>query len=209
MARFCALSNLIPHNLVLYLFSVSDKISNTESRLRYKPLLRWTIGDVMPDGYECLVESIYSFLRLYEGEPVVCYNCPRPKIAEIESQLSPFVRFIDQNYYLDSCPVPPMGVAWKLYPPRLDKTRHELVIDNDIVLNKPVKEIDNFFTGHGTLLLGGTGRTYGRFERHVPPSRCINSGLYGMPPGFDMQKNCFFLRWKWLAGECFCRTPPK
>jgi hypothetical protein len=162
-------------------------MTNTDSSTQ-KPIFRWTIGDVEPDGFECLLESIHSFLSFYDCEPVVCYNCPHERISQIESRLFPFVRFINQRDHINSCPVPPIGVSWKLYPPRLDRIRHELVIDNDIVLNRRVNQIDQFIFGCGTLLLGETSRTYGRFDKHVPPDRCINSGLYGMPPGFDMQK---------------------
>lgn len=87
-----------------------------------------------------------------------------------------------------SVPVEPKGVSWKLYPPRLDPTRPEIVIDNDLILADRVAEIDTFLDADCTLLLGETSRTYGRFERHVPPGRMINSGLYGMPAGFDLGK---------------------
>ena len=81
----------------------------------------------------------------------------------------------------------PVGVAWKLYPPRLDPLRHELFIDNDLILLRRIKEIDQFLAGDCTLLLGETSRTYGRFDKFVPPGRCINSGLFGVPPDFSIK----------------------
>lgn len=157
-----------------------------------KPLVRWTIGPVRPDGFKCLTESILSFTSLYDVEAVVCFNCDpniHPTISasfppNIHPTISP--RFIDQHDYLTE--VPPKGVAWKLYPPRLAPDRHELVIDNDIIIHQRIPEIDKFFESNLTLLLAETSRTYGRFERHVPPGLCINSGVYGMPPGFDLKK---------------------
>lgn len=80
----------------------------------------------------------------------------------------------------------PIGVAWKLHPPRLDSSRKEICIDNDIVFDKPIQEIQDFLDGDCTLLLEGDSRTYGRFEDYVPPGFEINSGIYGMPANFDL-----------------------
>lgn len=158
--------------------------------------MRWTIGPVSSLGFECFRYSLASFTKHFEAEIVVCYNCPFEKIAWI-AQEYPSARFIDQSIYLDS-PIRPAGVAWKLYPPRLDINRHELSIDNDIVVNLPIPQIAAFFQGSHTLLMEDWSRTYGRFEKHVPRGQCINSGLYGMPPGFDLSRYCdFYLRDQW------------
>jgi hypothetical protein len=90
----------------------------------------------------------------------------------------------------------PVGVAWKLYPPRMLYHRHEILIDNDIVFTDKIEEIDKFFAGDCTLLLEGLSRNYGRFENHVPPGFNINSGIYGMPPQFNLTKYI-----KMFAGE--------
>jgi hypothetical protein len=149
-----------------------------------KPLARWTIGPVKPDGFDCLWRSIESFTALYDVDVAICFNCERENLAEAYARFD----LIDQRNYLNSCPVPPMGVAWKLYPPRLDPSRHEILIDNDIVFEKRVPQIDEFFESDCTLLLEDHARAYGRFEKHVPPGLQINSGIYGMPPGFDFDR---------------------
>ncbi len=145
-----------------------------------RPLARWTIGNTNADGYECLCMSIDSFLRYYDFEVVICHNCPATNL--------PVARFrlIDQSQYLNAIP-PPKGVAWKLYPPRIDINRHEISIDNDLVINERIAYIDEYMISDATLLLEDSSRTYGRFERHVPPGFMINSGIYGMPPGFDLE----------------------
>jgi hypothetical protein len=147
-----------------------------------KPLARWTIGKTNKDGYECLSLSIASFLRFYDADVVICHNCP---LSELPAVLQQF-KLVDQTQHLNVGPEP-KGVAWKLYPPRLDKNRHEICIDNDIVFNEPIEQIKTFFDSNCTLLLECISRTYGRFEKHVPPGFQINSGIYGMPPGFDLE----------------------
>lgn len=150
--------------------------------LRDKPLVRWTIGDATPQGYECLAESIRRFTGLYDVQPLICHNCDVEKLDFLGA-----VPKFDQRT-LSGVGPKPAGVAWKLCPTRLAPERHELLIDSDIILERAVPEIDRFFNNDCTLLLGATGRTYGRFERHVAPGMCINSGIYGMPPSFDLQR---------------------
>lgn len=147
-----------------------------------KPLARWTIGNVTKNGYECLFKSIESFTKLYDVDVLICYNCELSKIENCNFNL------FDQNQYANIAKIKPIGVSWKLYPPRIDSFRHEIVIDNDIVFESKVPEIDYFFENDCTLLLEGDSRTYGRFENHVPNGYQINSGIYGMPPNFCLKK---------------------
>lgn len=150
--------------------------------MQKKPIARWTIGNTTLDGYKCLNLSIDSFLKFYEMDIVICYNT---KIENLPKNLHKF-SLLDQTNYENSEPKP-KGVAWKLYPPRIDIDRHEICIDNDIVFNDRIKQIDDFLNNKSTLLLEDLSRTYGRFEKHVPPGFRINSGIYGMPPGFDFE----------------------
>jgi hypothetical protein len=147
-----------------------------------KPIARWTIGNTNKSGYESLVLSIESFLKHYDLEVIICHNCPK---TNLPSELFNF-KLLDQSLE-KSYKVIPIGVAWKFYPCRIDINRHELCIDNDLIINEKLEEIDNFFSFDSTLLLEGDSRAYGRFDNHVPKKFMINSGLYGVPPKFDLQ----------------------
>ena len=148
---------------------------------------RWTIGPVSEAGLECLSLSVASFILHHpDTKIVICHNCPANNLEDIVARF-PHATLIDQSEYLES-DIPPMGVAWKLYPPRLFPDAYELCIDNDIVFVDQIKEIESFYSGDHTLLLEGSTRNYGKFEQHVPAGYCINSGVYGMPPGFNFQK---------------------
>lgn len=153
-----------------------------------KPLARWTIGAVNNAGFDCLLRSIDSFLHFYDVEPVVCFNCEEPPLLKVP--------LYDQRIHRQAT-LQPRGVAWKLYPPRLAQDRHEILIDNDIIFRDRIPEIDHFFESDCTLLLEGSSRNYGVFEKHVPPPYRINSGIYGMPPGFDFEKYFRFFARKW------------
>ena len=148
--------------------------------MEIKPLVRFTIGNASNTGFECLERAIIQIQKLHHVDVVVCHNCQKDKVAHLEH-----VTLFDQSSHADD-ELPPMGVAWKLYPPRLDINRHEILIDNDIILEERVPELDQFLqsTKH-CLMLEGESRTYGRFQKHVPAGLNINSGIYGFPPGFD------------------------
>lgn len=155
-----------------------------------KPLVRWTIGDVRPAGYECLAWSIEKFTQLYNVDVKICHNCDVEKLSNFPSEW-----LFDQR---QEWIVKPEGVAWKLYPPRLSTNRHELLIDNDIIIEEKIKEIDDFFDSDCTLLLEDVTRNYGKFENHVPPNYQINSGIYGMPPNFNLAKYIdFYVGTEW------------
>jgi len=157
-----------------------------------KPIARWTIGNTSAAGYECLQLSIKSFLKFYDAEVVICHNCPENNLPTM-----PF-RLIDQQIISEKSKIKPTGVSWKLYPPRIDINRHEIVIDNDIIFMDQIPEIDAFLKNDCTLLLEGDSRTYGRFERYVPEGYQINSGIFGMPPRFDLHKYVdFYCRSDW------------
>lgn len=154
------------------------------------PIFRWTIGPVQPAGFDCLKRSIKSATNLYECEAVICHNRLNDKQLDELHDLR--VRLLSQETDPAAQTINPIGVAWKLIPPRLDINRREIFIDNDLIIVKRIPEIDYFLASSSTLLLEADSRTYGQFDRHVPPDKNINSGLFGLPIGFDLQRYISF-----------------
>ena len=152
-----------------------------------KLLIRWTVGNTSKAGFDCLRRSIYALQQLYSAQYVLCFNCNYRLIADNGYAEFPGLTLHDQSQYVN-CTPSPKGVAWKLYPPRLAPDIHELSVDSDLVIEKRVPQIDRFLESDSTLMLEDRARAYGRFERHVPPAFCINSGVYGMPPNFNLEK---------------------
>jgi hypothetical protein len=145
-----------------------------------KILIRWTIGNVCQDGIDILKYSINSIKKNYPNfERVVCFNnINKEKLTHLNAELF-------QQYHTDDIEYCPKNELWKLYPPRLDKEAHEIVIDNDLIIFSRIKEIDFFVKNNYTLMLRGRGRAFGRYDHKVPQPHAINGGLYGMPPYFD------------------------
>lgn len=146
-----------------------------------KPLIRWTLGNVSDDGMDMLKESISLCKRYYpNADLVVCHNSiPKSRLAGLDVELHEQTHTPDMEY-------PPRAEMWKMYPARMRPESHELVLDNDLLILRPPQEIKEFFESNKTLMLRGRARAYGRYDHLVPQPHAINSGLYGMPPGFDL-----------------------
>jgi len=146
-------------------------------------IFRFTIGNLNRLATRCLIQSIKQIKKLYDAEIYVCYNGMPP----FHLNYLP-IRIIDQTDFVNQLPTP-IGVSWKLYPPRLTIDQHEIFIDNDLILNEKIPEIDHFLElNDHCLLLEEDTRTYGRFIKHVPANIYVNSGLFGVPPKFDFEK---------------------
>ena len=146
-----------------------------------KPLVRWTIGPCLPEGTHCLQLSIKLWKSHYGDtcDYVVCANGFNPDV-EI-----PVVR---AENYRDTLPLLPQGPAWKLYPPRMRMNSHEIIIDNDLLLFEPHPMIEEFLNSNRTLTTEIYRRDYGSFDHLVPSDKLINSGIIGLPPGFDFEE---------------------
>ena len=127
-----------------------------------KPIIRWTIGHVYntKTGYEILDFSIKNMLNLYqdEFEYFVCYNkVNEPLLKSIVGKYKK-VNLFKQNW--DDCPldidVPKImrvpqrelfnGSLWKITPPRLSISTHEILLDNDVIFLKRPKLIEEFLS---------------------------------------------------------------
>ena len=158
-----------------------------------KPLARWTIGNVKKAGYEILERSIRCFQKIYpEFDCIVCYNeIERKNLDFISSDISFFL----QTHDCCSIKIKPFSInAWKLFPPRLRITSHELFIDNDLVIHKRIPQINEFLSSKRPLCYGCYDQNrnfpYGKFSNFFSKKYnnfILNSGLFGLPPDYDFE----------------------
>ena len=178
-----------------------------------KPIARWTIGPVSNCGMKILEESLSAFKKVYPDiDRIVCYNqikAPnindtlyKQKEKEIDYPLTPAEKNhpTELGYVLGGM----AGSGWKLCPPRLRKSTHELWIDNDIVIHQKMKEIDDWLEGDYCLISEGLGRNYGKiYEKEVPIGIKACAGFFGLPPNFDFNQKileyCKLLKGKSLG----------
>lgn len=162
-----------------------------------KPIARWTIGPVTSCGKKILRESVSIFTSIYpEFDRIICFN--NLNCSEL-SDLSKLVSLYKQEEKSAPCLLSApdnnleeaIGCGWKLAPPRLDTNSLELFIDNDVIIRKRLPQIDEWIErGDCGLIAEGLSRKrmYGIYDAFIPQGINANAGLFGLPPGFDFQK---------------------
>lgn len=157
-----------------------------------KPIVRWTIGNVSKNGIISLKYSIKKFINLYGNnfEYFLCYN----NIDLSMNWLNDIkIEKINQNQ-LSEYSIDGYNPFWKLVPPRLDIKRHEIFIDNDLIIYNKIKEFEFFLSSKDLFLITQGSRkekngfTYGVFEGKINSEVYMNTGLLGFPPNFDLDK---------------------
>lgn len=168
-----------------------------------KNIVRWTIGhNVLPVGIDILGVSVQSAMRALgpnNFDWYVCYNDRTilERLKRVTDGLP--VRFILQDWVDIAIPIPrPVpqtgdlehhdefsGSVWKLCPIRLDTSVHELSLDNDVIIQRRCEALDRFWEGHLPLVAEDPCRAFGNFDRLIPHYLALNSGLFGMQPGYN------------------------
>lgn len=148
-----------------------------------RPVARWTVGPPQSRFDDAILRrSIVNFRKIY-GDLFDCFLCINGRDARGLDDLG--AKVIIQSSMAGT--PEPKGVAWKLYPPRLRPNSHELFIDHDVVLVDRIKKMEAFFSSREAFLYSqaySLEGCYGTFRNLVPEGFRLNSGLFGLPPGF-------------------------
>lgn len=183
-----------------------------------KPLFRWTVGNCTKQGMQILEESVFRAMKAF-GEDrfdwMICYNGMTKENRDYLDYLVQKrpIELVEQKW--EDCAIPdnhwtPIddkgrvevdgkkcgGTLWKVSPARMDISRHEIVMDNDIVLLRALPVIEKFLQEpNKTLILEEPFRFYGRYEFLMPRKEYLNSGLMGFPPNYNFGA-CLLDNWK-------------
>jgi len=156
-----------------------------------KPILRWTIGKVSKEGMQCLMLSVDSMMNLYHNqfEYFVCYNNIEKEELNWTSKYP--IELLCQHSFESNLKLKPISnnPCWKLYPARIDLNRHEMFIDNDLIIYDRIPIVDTFLASQDLLFITeAIKRSYGAFDTIIDSPRNLNTGFFGVHPGFDLQK---------------------
>lgn len=160
--------------------------------------IRWTVGDVSPAGFEALYLSIHGALRLFGEGAIydVCVNTIPP--GEARARTGPVPDLV--RWRRIGLPLPAMlapfldhgmseGTAWKLVPLRLDPEAFELALDNDVILWDLPAAIRRWLAepeARHRVIAADDVPAHGAFADLCGPEP-RNSGIRGLPPGFDYE----------------------
>lgn len=163
--------------------------------------LRWTIGDVGERGFEALRLSVWGAWHIFGAQAAyaVCVNSV--PVREARERTGPVPSAVQwRPVTLDDAPAVlrtllargmAEGTGWKFAPLRVFRDGCEIALDNDAILWTLPPSIERWLAEgarYGECLLAEDVRPcHGQFERFVPGGRSLNSGIRGLPPGFDFE----------------------
>jgi hypothetical protein len=159
--------------------------------------LRWTIGDVSERGFEALRYSLWGAWHIFgpTAAYVVCVNTVSPE--QVRARTEPVPDGVEWHDATGELPAflarafgagMAEGVAWKLAPLRLFPDRHEIALDNDCVLWSLPPTLAVWLAANdarGCLMSEDVRPSHGQFAPQCP-AQGVNSGIRGLPPGFDL-----------------------
>lgn len=166
--------------------------------------VRWTIGDISPRGFEALRLSIWGAWKIFG--PAADYAVGFNSIAldeaiERTGNVPGAVRWRDVTGELPGFLKPYLnhsmadGAGWKFAPLRLFPERFELMLDNDCILWEMPTAVRQWVEGgheHRCVLAEDVVACFGQFA-HLCGPEPRNSGLRGLPPGFDLERALRFV----------------
>ena len=166
--------------------------------VRRSPVVRWTIGNVSPSGFEVLRLSVWGAYRLFGPSAtfVICLNSvPLADAMRLTGDLPAGVEwccvtrediagFIRPHLDDDLAE----GVGWKFAPVRLFTNRAELALDNDLVLWEMPQALARWLDDdQPTCVLAEDVRAcFGQFAALCGPAP-RNAGLRAIPRGYDLE----------------------
>ena len=160
--------------------------------------VRWTVGDVSDAGFEALRISIHGAVRLLgpAARYDVCVNSL--PVEEARRRTGPVPACVSWRAVRGKLPAAlrpfldagmSEGTAWKLVPLRLHPGAFELALDNDVVLWCLPEALRRWLAepqaGH-RVIASDVAPAHGAFARLCGPEP-RNSGIRGLPPGFDYE----------------------
>ena len=172
-----------------------------------KPIVRWTIGgNASTDGFLCLAKSVGMWKKIYNDEfdLYICHNnLSDSRLAGI-SKLK--TKLICQEDYINSLSIPPrFGPEWKLYPPRISLDTEEIFIDNDLIVYKRLRMLDESIASQRIATSTAVNCSHGSFN-DLSIDSPINTGFMCFPRKYDFKKKIegFLKKHSVEAWERFC-----
>lgn len=170
---------------------------NARGRATTRPIgVRWTIGDVSPQGFEALRLSIWGAWRLFGPEArytVVVNSLPLEEARGRTGALPAGIEWrpagalpAGLHRYVDDTMAD--GVAWKLAPPRCFPERYELSLDNDCILWDLPEAMRVWLDEEEPrcLIAADVELAHGGFAGLTRPEP-RNTGIRGLAPGVDLE----------------------
>ncbi|HEV7390882.1 MAG TPA: hypothetical protein VGO08_04505 [Burkholderiales bacterium] len=162
--------------------------------------VRWTIGDVSEQGFEALMLSIHGAWTIFGPETsyTVCVNtipldAARELVGDVPEGITWHASRADElpgiiRQHVDGNMSE--GVSWKFAPLQLFPDRHELALDNDLIMWEMPEAVRVWLETDDpqqSLVAEDVRTCFGQFRQFCGPDP-RNLGIRGLPPGFDLEQ---------------------
>jgi hypothetical protein len=160
--------------------------------------VRWTIGDVNPAGFEALRLSVHGAMQLFKDSAeyrVYVNTIPVPDAQSRTGPTPPGLQWERSPGAVPAVLAPYLdqgmaeGVAWKLTPLRAFPERHELSLDNDVILWRLPRAVEQWLASDdpaASLIAADTKPAFGQFAGLCGEAP-RNSGIRGLGPALDFE----------------------
>lgn len=160
--------------------------------------IRWTIGDVNPNGFEALRLSVWGAWKIFGREAKYAIFVNSIPLSQARDRVGHLPEVVVWHAVADGTP-PCLqghvdasmseGTSWKFKPPQAFPERFELALDNDCILWEMPDALRVWLEGEPNrcLIAEDIRPAFGQFAR-ICGEAPRNSGIRGLPPGFDLQR---------------------
>lgn len=161
--------------------------------------IRWTIGDVAPEGFEALRLAAWGAYRVFgpaAGYTIVVNSMDVGEARERVGEVPDAVRWMAASGQMPAWLAPHVdeglaeGKAWKFDPLQIYPDRWEIAFDNDCILWRMPPSIQRWLDegDRGRCLIAAdVVAMHGQFSRPGDADEPRNGGIRGIPPGFDLE----------------------
>lgn len=159
--------------------------------------VRWTIGDVSKRGFAALRFSIWGAWKMFgpEADYTVCVNSiPLEKARSLTGDLPGRITWYDSTNKIPEFIKSYMGenmaegVGWKFAPLSIYPDKYSLSLDNDCIMWEAPDAIKKWLDSDepNCVIAEDVRPCFGQFTElcGIEPR---NSGIRGLPPGFDLE----------------------
>lgn len=177
---------------------MSDVRSDSKIRTsQFALVIRWTIGNVSPYGFDALRLSIWGARKVFgdRARYIVCVNSiPIERARNLTGDVPESVIWHNNSHEIPEFignhidPGKAEGVGWKFAPIRIDPDAYELSLDNDCIL----WALPAALRGWGdqgsewSVFAEDVAPYFGKFA-HLCGPEPRNGGIRGITPSFDLE----------------------
>jgi hypothetical protein len=160
--------------------------------------VRWTVGDVSREGFQALQLAVWGARRVFGAEAEYCICVNSLPLEEAKARTGPLPAGVGWREASGTLPDfiraavdegMAEGTAWKFDPMQVFPDRWSISFDNDCILWSMPESVRRWLEAgdRERCLIAADVATYHGIFTELAGMEPRNSGIRGIPPGFDLE----------------------